>query len=694
MLRSDYRGNRMTTANPLLEATFAPFGLPPFGAIDSAHFRPAFEAAMAENRAEIERIAADPRQPDFDNTIAALERSGRLLRDVGAVFWNLAATDSTLELQAVEREMSGALARHETEILLNAALFARVDALFATRASLALEPEQARVLELTHMRFLRAGARLDESARARMTAISERLANLTTQFAQNVLADEAAFVLLLEEGDLDGLSEDFRAAAAEVARERGAPGKYGVTLARSNLETFLQSSTRRDLREAAFRAFAGRGESGGETDNRAVIAEILRLREERAKLLGFENFAAYKLDDTMAKTPAAVRELLDRVWEPALAAAKAERDALQALARRAGDNVDIAAWDWRFYAERLREERYALDQTALRPYFSLDAMIAAAFHVAERLFGLRFVEVHGLELYHPSVRVFDVRDASGAHVALFLGDYFARPSKRGGAWMSEFRGQEKLDDDIRPIVVNVMNFARAPEGEPTLLSLDDARTLFHEFGHALHGMLSDVTYPSIAGTSVARDFVELPSQLYEHWLLEPEILRNFARHAATGAPMPEEMIERIARARHFNQGFASVEFCASAYVDLDLHERGAGADFDAGVFERESLARISMPEEIVMRHRTPHFTHVFAGDGYSAGYYSYLWAETLDADAFEAFAEAGDVFAPQVAARLREHVYAAGGRQDPASAYLAFRGRMPSVEPLLRQRGFSASRGA
>ncbi|MBY6242030.1 M3 family metallopeptidase [Methylosinus sp. Sm6] len=684
----------MTTANPLLDARFAPFGLPAFAAIDSAHFRPAFEAAMAENRAEIERIAGDPREPDFDNTIAALERSGHALRDVGAVFWNLAATDSTPQLQAVEREMSGALARHETEILLNAALFARVDALHAKRAALGLDAEQARVLELTHTRFARAGARLDDSARARMTQISERLANLTTRFAQNVLADEAAYVLLLEDADLDGLSEDFRAAAAEAARERGASGKYAVTLARSSVEIFLQSSTRRDLREAAFAAWAGRGESGGETDNRAVIAEILRLREERAKLLGFANFAAYKLDDTMAKTPEAVRELLDRVWEPALAAANAEREELQALARRAGHAIDIAAWDWRFYAERLREERYALDQAALRPYFSLDAMIAAAFHVAERLFGLRFVEAHGLELYHQSVRAFDVRDANGGHVALFLGDYFARPSKRGGAWMSEFRGQEKLDDDIRPIVVNVMNFAKAPEGEPTLLSLDDARTLFHEFGHALHGMLSNVTYPTIAGTSVARDFVELPSQLYEHWLLEPEILRNFARHAVSGEPMPEEMLERIARARHFNQGFASVEFCASAYVDLDLHERGAGEDFDAGAFERESLARISMPEEIVMRHRTPHFTHVFAGDGYSAGYYSYLWAETLDADAFEAFVEAGDPFAPEIAGRLREHVYAAGGRQDPASAYLAFRGRMPSVEPLLRQRGFGPARGA
>lgn len=684
----------MPTVNPLLDAFAAPFGLPPFGTLASEHFVPAFEAGMAENRAEIERIAADPAEPDFDNTIAALERSGRLLRDVGSVFWNLTATDSTPELQAIERDMSGALARHENEILLNAALFARIDALYGKRDALGLDDEQKRVLELTHTRFVRAGARLDASERQRMGEISERLANLTTQFAQNVLADEADYVLLLEEGDLEGLSEDFRAAAAEVARERGAPGKYGVTLARSSVETFLQSSTRRDLRENAFRAWASRGESGGATDNRAVIAEILRLRDERARLLGFDSFAAYKLDDTMAKTPAAVRELLDRVWAPALAAAAVERDDLQSLAEREGANFKLAAADWRYYAERLRKERYDLDQAELRPYFSLDRMIAAAFHVAERLFGLRFVEVYGLDLYHPSVRAFDVRDANGEHVALFLGDYFARSSKRGGAWMSEFRTQEKLDANVRPIVVNVLNFSKAPDGEPTLLSLDDARTLFHEFGHALHGMLSQVTYPTIAGTSVARDFVELPSQLYEHWLLEPEILRDFARHATTGEPMPEEILERVARSRHFNQGFASVEFCASAYVDLDLHESGAAADFDAGVFERDSLAKISMPAEIVMRHRTPHFTHIFAGDGYSAGYYSYLWAETLDADAFEAFAETGDSFSPQVARKLRDHIYAAGGRRDPADAYVAFRGRMPSVEPLLRQRGFSPARGA
>lgn len=678
----------MPTANPLLAASTSAFGLPPFRDVKSEHFRPAFEAGFAENRAEIARIAADPAPPDFDNTIAALERSGRLLRDVGAVFWNLAATDSTPELQEIEREMSGALARHASEISLNADLFGRIDALYEQRASLDLTDEQARVLELTHKNFVRAGARSSASEKERMAAITERLANLTTTFAQNVLADESSYLLLLDEDDLDGLSEDFRAGAARVAAERGAPGKYAVTLARSSVETFLQSSTRRDLREIAFRAWAGRGENGGATDNRAVIAEILTLRDERARLLGFDNFASYKLDDTMAKTPPAVRELLDQLWAPALAQALVERDDLQALADRDGANFKIAASDWRYYAERLRKARYDLDQAALRPYFQLDKMIAAAFHVAERLFGLRFVEIEGLDLYHPEVRAFEVLNAKGEHVALFLGDYFARPSKRSGAWMSEFRSQEKLDADIRPIVVNVLNFSKGAEGGPSLLGLDDARTLFHEFGHALHGMLSNVTYPLIAGTNVARDFVELPSQLFEHWLLEPKILRTFARHVETGEPLPDETLERIARSRHFNQGFASVEFCASAIVDMDLHERGAAGDFDVGLFERESLARISMPEEIIMRHRTPHFSHIFAGDGYSAGYYSYLWAETLDADAYRAFEEAGDPFAPDVAEKLHDFIYSAGGRQDPGEAYLAFRGKMPTVEPLLRQRGF------
>jgi peptidyl-dipeptidase Dcp len=573
---------------------------------------------------------------------------------------------------------------------MNPALFRRVDALYARRDELDLTPERRRVLELTHKNFIRAGARLDEEGKKRLAAILERLARLATQFSQNVLADEASYLLLLEEADLDGLSADFRAAAARLAAERGAPGKYAVTLARSSAETFLQSADRRDLRETVYRAWISRGENGGTTDNRALIKEILQLREQRAKLLGFDNFADYRLDDTMAKTPAAVRDLLDRVWRPAMTRAAEERAEIQSLIERDGANFVVAGHDWRYYAERVRKNLFDLDQSTLRPYFQLDNMIAAAFHVAERLFGLRFVERKGLALYHPDVRAFEVQDANGAHVALFLADYFARPSKRSGAWMSDFRAQHKLAGNVRPIIVNVMNFTKSGDGEPNLLSLDDARTLFHEFGHALHGMLSDVTYPLVSGTNVARDFVELPSQLFEHWLLEPEVLRQFARHAETGEPLPEELLERVVKSRHFNQGFATAEFCGSAYIDLDLHEKNAD-DIDIVAFEAELRERLAMPDEIAMRHRPAHFGHVFSGDGYAAGYYSYLWAEVLDADAFEAFRETGDPFAPEIARRLRDAIYAAGGRQDATDAYLAFRGRMPTVEALLRQRGFLGS---
>ncbi len=676
------------SSNPLLTPWTTPFGLPPFAEIESAHFRPAFETALAEHKAEIDAIAGDPAAPDFENTIAALERGGKRLTDVGAAFWHLASVDTNPELQEIEREIAAALSRHAAEISMNSALFERVDRLHAQRERLGLTDEQRRVLELTHKNFVRAGAQLDAAQKDRLKAIQERLAALSTQFSQNILADESDWLLLLDESDLDGLSADFRAAAGRTATERGAPGKYAVTLARSSAETFLQSSTRRDLREAVYRAWISRGENGGKTDNTGNIREIVALREERASLLGFESFADYKLDDTMAKTPVAVRDLLDRVWAPALARAREERDSIQALIESEGGNFRVAGHDWRHYAERVRKERYDLDQNMLRPYFQLDRMIAAAFHVAGKLFGLRFEERRGLPLYHPDVRAFEVLDRDGKHVALFIADYFARPSKRGGAWMTDLRAQHRLDGDVRPIIVNVMNFTKGADNAPTLLSLDDARTLFHEFGHGLHGILSDVTYPLVSGTNVARDFVELPSQLYEHWLLEPSILRQFALHAETGAPMPDSLVERIVASRHFNQGFATVEFCASAFVDLDIHEAPFPEE-SVAAFERTSLGKIDMPEEIVMRHRLPHFSHIFSGDGYSAGYYSYLWAEVLDADAFEAFKETGDAFDPGIAERLKTFIYAAGGKQDAGEAYLAFRGRMPTVEPLLRQRGFA-----
>ncbi len=674
--------------NPLLARWNTPFEAPPFHEITPDHFRPAIDDALATHRAEIAAIRDDAAAPSFANVIEAMERSGADLRRACAVFFNLAGADTNPRIQAIEREIAPVLSRHYSAIYLDAALFARVEALHEMRDTLGLDAEQRRLLERYRLAFQRTGAALPEAQRARLAEISQRLAELGTAFSQNVLADESAWALILEaEEDLAGLPDFLRKGAARAASDRGHPGKHAITLARSSIEPFLQFSARRDLREKAFRGWIARGENGGETDNAAIIAETIRLRAERAQLLGYESFAHFKLDDSMAKTPDAVAGLLARVWEPARARAGRERDALAALAKVEGQVEPIAPWDWRYYAEKLRMKEHALDEAQIKPYFQLDNIIAASFHVAERLFGLRFEERRDVPVYHPDVRAWEVSDSGGRHVGLFYGDYFARPSKRSGAWASSYRGQRNLDGAVRPIIVNVMNFTQAGEGEAALLSFDDARTLFHEFGHALHGLLSNVTYPSLAGTNVARDFVELPSQLYEHWLEVPEILERFAVHAQTGEPMPRELLDRLLAARNFNQGFATVEYCASAFVDLDFHLLPSADNIDPLAFEREALSRIGMPDEIVMRHRSPHFTHVFSGDGYSSGYYSYLWSEVLDADAFAAFAEAGDPFDPQTAGKLHDYIYSAGNLRDPNEAYLAFRGRMPEVEPLLMKRG-------
>jgi peptidyl-dipeptidase Dcp len=679
----------MTSAdNPLLVPWTDNLGLPPFDKIRPEHFRPAFDAGMAEQKAAVDAIAGSRNAANFDNTIRAMELSGLTLEKVAAVFFHLAHADTSEALQAVEREIAPLLSRHGDEIYLNAALFRRVEAVHAARETADLDAEQKRVVERYHTIFVRAGAGLDAAGKTRLAAINERLAEIGTKFAQNVLADESSWKLVLEApADLAGLPDFLVAAAAEAAEERGLPGKHVVTLSRSSIEPFLQFSTRRDLREKAFDAWVKRGEFGGDTDNRSLISEIVSLRAERARLLGYDSYAHFRLADTMAKTPEAVRALLDEVWKPARERAAAEERLLQEEIAGEGGNFRLAPWDWRHYAERVRKRAYDFDEAELKPYFQLDRIISAAFHVAARLFGLSFEEVMGLPLYNPDVRVWKVGGKGGREVGVFLGDYFARPSKRSGAWMSGLRDQQKLTGDVRPIVVNVMNFAKAPRGKPTLLSFDDARTLFHEFGHALHGLLSDVTYPLLAGTNVARDFVELPSQLYEHWLEEPEVLRAFAVHADTGEPIPEKLLEKVMAARKFNQGFATVEYTSSALVDLDLHLLPSADDIDVGAFEKEALERIGMPATIVMRHRTPHFAHIFSGDGYASGYYSYLWSEVLDADAFDAFKEAGDIFHPDTAARLHDHVYSAGYLRDPAEAYAAFRGRMPSTAPLLRKRG-------
>ena len=682
-------------ANPLHGRWDAPFGLPPFARLAPEHFREAFDQAFAAHRAEIDAITGDPARPTFENTIDALERSGQDIDRVSRAFYVLAGAHTSDALQAVEREIAPLLARHYTEISLNTALFRRIEDVFTRRGRLGLTTEQTRVLERYHIDFTRAGAALDQPAKTRLAQINERLATLGTSFGQNILADEKDYHLVLEsEADLAGLPDFLRAAARGAADERGLHGKHVITLARSSIEPFLQFSTRRDLRERAFEAWILRGDNGGKTDNKGIIAETVALRAERAKLLGFENFAQYRLADQMAKTPQAVRELLDAVWVRARERASRERDALQSVVREEGGNFALAPWDWRHYAEKRRKAEFDLDEAEIKPYLQLDRMIEAAFDTATRLFGITFTPLAGVLLYHPDARAWEVKDAGGQHVGLFIGDYFARPSKRSGAWMTALRDREKLTGDVRPIILNVMNFSKPEEGQPALLSFDDARTLFHEFGHALHGLLSDVTYPLIAGTSVSSDFVEFPSQVYEHWLERPEVLGRFARHAQTGEPMPRALLDRLIAARKFNQGFATVEYVASAVVDLDFHqvEPGAKVDDVAG-FEAASLKRIDMPAEIVMRHRSPHFAHVFSGGGYAAGYYSYLWSEILDADGFQAFEEAGDIFDPQTAQRLKDFVYAAGNLREPAEAYKAFRGRLPGIEALLKKRGLDVSLG-
>jgi peptidyl-dipeptidase Dcp len=674
--------------NPLLATWTGPFELPPFASIKPGHFRPAFDWALAAHRAEIDAIAADPAAPTFDNTIAALERSGHELDSVANVFFVLTGADTSDEIEAVERDVSPLLARHNNALYLNRPLYARISDLYGRRETLGLDAEQTRVLERYHTRFVRAGAALERPAQDRLAAINEQLASLGTQFGQNVLADEKSFVMLLEEGDLAGLPDFARAAARAAAEERGQTGKYAIILARSSVETFLQFSSRRDLREKAFQAWIRRGENGGTTDNRPLIAEMVALRAERARLLGFGSFADYRLDDQMAKTPAAARELLDEVWGRARTKAAAERGALQALIAKEGANFALAPHDWRYYAEKLRKAKYDLDEAEIKPYLQLDKMIEAAFEAARRLFGLTFTPV-AVPLYHPDARAWDVTDAQGRHVARFIGDYFARSSKHSGAWSTSLRDQEKLSADIRPVVLNVCNFSKPAVGEPALLSFDDARTLFHEFGHGLHAMLSNVTYPLLAGTSVPSDFVELPSQLYEHWLEVPQLFERYARHARTGQPMPKALLDRLLATRTFNQGFATVEYTACALVDLDLHGMPDASGLDVTEYERRDLERIAMPPEIVMRHRLAHFQHLFSGGSYAAGYYSYMWSEVLDADAFAAFEETGDAFDPETAKRLRDYIYSAGNLREPRAAYEAFRGRLPTVDALLKKRGLT-----
>ncbi|WP_171234908.1 M3 family metallopeptidase [Ruegeria sp. HKCCA6837] len=669
--------------NPILSSWTTPFEIAPFAEISDDDFTPALDQAMTAHNDQIAAIAENSDAPTFANTIEALEAAGEQLDKVLSVFFTVAGADSNPRREELQREFSPKLSAHFSGISSNKALFKRVADLWARRDDLNLTGEQARVLMLTHRGFVRAGAALEGEDDARMQEIKSRLASLGTSFTQNLLADEREWFMDLTEEDLQGLPNFVVGAARAAGQEKEAQGPV-VTLSRSLIVPFLQFSPRRDLREKAYRAWAARGANGGDTDNCDIAAEILALREERAKLLGYDSFADYKLETEMARTPDRVRELLMQVWEPAKSRADADAEILTQMMQEDGINGPLEAWDWRYYAEKRRKAEHDLDEAALKPYLRLDRMIEASLACANRLFGLEFAPLD-VPLYHPDCRAWEVT-RGGQHIAVFIGDYFARGSKRSGAWCSAMRAQAKFPKDQAPVVINVCNFAK---GDPALLSYDDARTLFHEFGHALHQMLSNVTYESISGTSVARDFVELPSQLYEHWLEVPEVLAEFATHAETGEPMPQEMLQKVLKAANFDQGFQTVEYVASALVDLAFHDGDAPADPMAK--QAEVLADLGMPHAIGMRHATPHFAHVFAGDGYSSGYYSYMWSEVMDADAFAAFEEAGGAFDTERAKALEDNILSTGGSREAEDLYLAFRGRLPGVDALLKGRGLIAA---
>ena len=685
--------------NPLVAPWAGPHGgVPPFDRVRTADFGPALEAAMAEQLEAIGRITADPAPPSFDNTIAALERSARAMERVQTVYGVYTGCMSDDALRAVERDMAPKLAAFADRVFQDEKLFARIAAVYEARDKPGLTPEQPRLTPeqqrlawLTYTDFVRAGARLDAPSKRELSGINQKLAELSTRFAQNLLADETDQVVFLDDAaDTAGLPADVVAAAAGAAAARGKPGQWAIQNTRSSVEPFLTYASRRDLREKVWRMFVDRGDGGGATDNNALIAEILSLRARRAKLLGYATHAHWRVEHAMAKTPERALALMEAVWKPAVIRAREEVADMQVVADREGAGITIEPWDYRSYAEKVRAAKYDLDESEIIPYLQLEKLREGMFFMARELFGFSFkpLDPGAVPVYHPDVRVWEVVDPAGAHVGLWYFDPYARTGKRSGAWMSAYRAQEAFDGPVTTIVSNNCNFVKGRPGEPVLVSWDDATTLFHEFGHALHGLCSAVTYPSLAGTAVARDYVEFPSQVLEHWLATPEILDRYALHHRTGEPIPRELVTRIERAKTFNEGFRTVEFLGSALVDMKLHLAG-DTPIDPDRFERETLTALGMPREIVMRHRTPQFAHVFGGDGYSAAYYSYLWADTLTADAWEAFTEAGGPWDKAVAKRLRDHVFSVGNTIDPADGYRAFRGRDAGIEALMRKRGFA-----
>jgi peptidyl-dipeptidase Dcp len=674
-------------ANPLLADFQTPFGVPPFALIKPEHFMPAFDKGIADQKREVEAIVKNGEPATFANTLEALDRSGTLLKKVGAVFSNLNSSNTNDQLQQIAKDVAPKLAKHGDDIALDPGLFARVKAVYESRGTLTLTPEQARLLEKTYKEFVRGGANLPPEKQVRLRQINEELSVLTVKFGENILKENNAFELVIDkEGDLVGLPPAVVAGAADTAKDRGKPGKWAFTLAKPSLIPFLQYSERRDLREKMFKAFIMRGNNGNELDNKANAVKITALRLERANLLGYKTHASYVLEENMAKTPETVYALLEKIWKPAVARAKAEAADMQAMIQKESGNFKLQPWDWWFYAEKVRKAKYDLEASALRPYFQLENVRNGAYLVANKLYGITFTERTDIPKYQDDVRVFEVKDADGSHLGILYVDYFPRPNKEGGPWMSNYREQSIRDGrDIRPVIVNNGNFSKPTAGEPALISFEEATTLFHEFGHALHGLLTKCTYESLSGTSVRRDFVELFSQVMENWATDPAVLKMYAKHYKTGEPIPDALIEKIKRSQFFNQGFETVEYVAACFLDMDWHTITAAGEVDPLKFEAESMARIGLIPEIVSRYRTTYFNHIFSG-GYSAGYYSYIWAAVLDSDAFEAFKETS-LFDQATARSFRTNLLERGDSEDPMVLYKRFRGREPRIEPLLKKRG-------
>jgi peptidyl-dipeptidase Dcp len=674
--------------NPFFVEWTTPFATPPFPAIKDAHFMPAFEEGMARQKKEVDAVASSAEPPTFANTVEALERTGELLTRVGNVFYALTDNNTNETLQKIEGEVAPLLAQHGDDIILNDKLFQRVKTVWEGRGELVLNAEQARLLEKTYKAFVRNGAALEGEKKAELRKINEELAVLTVKSGENVLKEDNNFMLVLEtQEDLAGLPQDVVASAAETAQIKGLDGKWVFTLHKPSCIPFFQYSARRDLREKLFRAFIRRGDNNNEYDNKTILSKIAALRVKRAQLLGYRTHADYVLEENMAKTPASVYQFLDRLWSPALTMAKTEAGELQALIDKEGEGFRLEPWDWWYCAEKLKKAKYELDDEALRPYFELTAVRRGAFDVAGKLWGIRFEPRADIPVYHPDVEVFEVKEADGRHIGILYTDYFPRPSKRGGAWSGAVREQSVRDGrKVTPIIFNVGNFTKPTAEKPSLITFEEARTLFHELGHALNDLLSDVTYESLSGTNVSRDFVELGSQIMENWAGDPEVIKTYAKHYQTGEPIPQELVDRIKRADLFNQGFATVEYLAACYLDMDWHTLAEPVEQDAIAFENASMKKIGLIPEIIVRYRSPYFQHIFSG-GYSAGYYSYIWCEVLDADAFQAFKETS-LFDRATAQRFREDIYAKGGSEDPLALYVRFRGREPEVEPLLRRKGF------